>query len=109
MRNLALAIALAVSACTNPALPGPAVVANVTTLDESAALAAERAYQNIARLMLATGAAKLQAVKDADRRAYAVVKAVRAAYDAGNASTYAAATKQAESVLGNLLNAAKGN
>lgn len=107
MKRLALCLALA--SCTNPALPGPSTVANATTLDERGALAAERAYQAIASLMLATGAAKLPAVKDADRRAYAVVKAVRAAYDAGNATTYAAAVKQAEGILGNLLNAAKGN
>jgi hypothetical protein len=113
MKAILLPIALALSGCgadTTPVakLPAPAEVANATTLDEQTALAIELAYQAAAQTMLVTGAAKIPAVKAADQRAYTAVKAVRAAYDAGNASSYLTATVDARAAVASLLTAIKG-
>lgn len=106
-RTLATAAALSlVAACVTT--PAPVTVANHTKLDEQAALAVELAYQASAQALLATGAAKRPEVKAADNRAYAAVKAVRAAYDAGNASSYTAAVESARGAVSALLTAIKG-
>ncbi len=107
MKRILIAAALALSACaTIPAIPpAPASVANASTLDEQTALAVELAYQAAATAVLATGLATKPAVKAADRKAYAAVKAVRAAYDTGNASSYATAAVTARTALTDLLTA----
>lgn len=86
--------------------PGaPSEYAEQTTLDERAALSVELAYK-AARLALEvavdsgalTGNAAATAA-EADRRAYAAVQAVRAAYRAGNAESYDVAITEAHAAL----------
>lgn len=81
--------------------PAPAAIAEQTTLDERAALGVEIAYRAAGALLeraiddgrLRGGAAvRADAI---DARAAAIVGAARAAYDAGNARSYAAAVAQA--------------
>lgn len=110
MKAMIALIALSLSACTagTPPPTTPAAVDDTTTFDEQAALAVELAYQAAAQTVLATGAAKSPAVKAADQRAYAAVKAVRAAYDAGNAQGYLAAVVSARSAVASLLSAIRG-
>lgn len=109
MKAILLPLALAVASCGPATVPPPATVSDATTLDERAAIAVELAYQAGAQLALTTGAAKTERVKAADRRAFAAVKAVRAAYRAGNASTYPAAAIAAHEAVAALLLAIKGN
>jgi len=78
------------------------------SLDTRAVIGVELAYQAAAQFALATGAAKTERVKAADRRAYAAVKAVRAAYSAGNASSYPTAAIAAHEAVAALLTAIKG-
>lgn len=108
--KLAFLIPLALAGCTigTPPVTAPAQIADRTTLDEQAALAVELAYQAAATAVLATGAEKRADVRAADQRAYAAVKAVRAAYDAGNAASYLAATVSARAAVASLLTAIKG-
>lgn len=108
MKPILIAACIALAGCnlTPPVSPGQ--IADRTTLDETAALSAELAYQATAELMLATGAAKRADVKAADARAYAALKAVRAAYEAGNAAGYSAALTSARAAVASLLTAVKG-
>lgn len=111
---LGIAAALALSACsaigglpTPPTSPGQ--VANTTVLDEKLAIAVEGAYKaartvieaatdaGLIRGATATRAALL------DNQAYAAVQRVRAAYRAGNATSYAAAYKEATGLIADLL------
>lgn len=110
MKRLILAAALACSACVGT-LPGPNTVADRTTLDERLALGAELAYK-AARLAVevATDAGAIRGnratlVAAADERAYAALGAVRAAYEAGNASSYATAITRAQEAVDALLSA----
>jgi len=109
MKYLFIPLSLALASCTSLGIPmSPATVADRTTLDERAAIGVELAYQAAAQVALATGAAKSDKVKAADRRAYAAVKAVRAAYSAGNASSYPTAAIAAHEAVAALLTAIKG-
>lgn len=108
MRALFIPLSLALASCNMGALPAPNTVANQTTLDERAAIAVEMAYQAAAQLALSTGVAKRESVKAADRRAYEAVKAVRNAYSAGNASSYATAAASAHTAVASLLTALRG-
>lgn len=108
MKVLFLPIALTLASCGHASIPTPATVADATTLDEKAAIGVELGYQAAAQLALATGAARSERVKSADRRAYAAVKAVRAAYNAGNASSYPTAAIAAHEAVAALLTAIKG-
>lgn len=108
---LAVTAALALSGCALAGLPtnllptAPAAVADRTILDEKAAVAVEltyKAWRTAAEAATDAGWVKgAQAVKvaDLDRRAYDAVKAVRAAYNAGNAANYKAAFVNAQKVL----------
>lgn len=106
MHKLILAIAafLAVplTACQTVIPTTPVIVANSTVLDEKAALAIETAYAASARtaaLLIKTGVIKdtatIATIGKLDNQAYAAVKLSREAYNAGNASSYAAALPQA--------------
>lgn len=108
MKALFIPLSLALASCNMGALPAPNTVADRTTLDERAAIGVELAYQAAAQLALSTGAAKREDVKAADRKAYAAVKAVRAAYSAGNASSYPTAAIAAHEAVAALLTAMKG-
>jgi hypothetical protein len=87
---------------------GPGTVLDQTTLDERAAIAAENAYQAAATAAIAAhdaGAideAGWVRVQRADRHAYALLSAVRAAYSAGNAASYREALSNAWGAIGEL-------
>jgi hypothetical protein len=92
----------------------PAAVADRTTLDERAGLSVELAYQaaNLAirtanRAGLLTPAAKAKA-RTLDDTAFAAVGKARAAYDAGNASSFKEADAAARSAVADLLSLVKG-
>lgn len=89
--------------------PAPAAVADQTRLDEQAALSIELAYQAAARLIsvavdagLVRGDRATQ-IAAIDRRAYRAVLTARAAYDAGNAASYASALATARTEIAALL------
>ncbi len=110
-RILAFALLCALPACTpvNTIPPPPGAVADKTILDEQGALAAELAYK-AARIALETGvdagvirgatAARIAAL---DAKAYAALRVVRRAYEAGNADSYAAALITARTAIADLL------
>lgn len=113
-----LAVA-ALTACTIPAGTGsipsaPVVAADKTVLDEKAALGAELAYQaarTAAELAVDAGLIKgetARKVADADNRAYRALGAARAAYRAGNASSYSAALDEARAAVSEILSLVKG-
>ena len=117
-RLLLIPLLLALSACGGltgllgaPAnLPAsPSAIANTTKLDEQAALGVELAYQaaNRATYFAAKAGvlspdAKLRAA-ELDNTAYKAVLATRAAYDAGNATSYAVAATRAQAAISTLL------
>ncbi len=112
-RWILASLALALSSCAAPmAVPAtPSAIANTTTLDESAALGVELAYQAAGTAVLTANRAGLipaslqPRLAAADRRAYAAVQAVRVAYDAGNAASYATALSTARCAVTDLLTA----
>lgn len=93
---------------------GPRDVADQTILDERAALAVELAYRAAGTaLEIAVDAGALTGENAAaaarlENRAYTAVLAVRAAYDTGNASTYAEAVDSAQRAVSAVLAAVKG-
>lgn len=100
----ALLFAFTLSGCAQfpTSLPAPASAADQTVLDEKALLALELSYKASrltaeealeARLVSPALARKLRA---ANRNANAVLIRARAAYDAANAQSYAAALDEAE-------------
>lgn len=104
-------LALTLPSCTGLAAlaGGPAPVANATVLDEKLAIGVELAYQAVTRAILAANDARpfspelKERVKLADRKAYEAVVAVRAAYRAGNASSYSMAAAEAQAAIAALL------
>lgn len=96
------------------ATPAPAQVANRTALDEQVALSIEFAYQASAQAIGVAADAGLLRGENArraaeiDRNAYRAVLAVRAAYDAGNATSYGAAAVNARAAIAELLALLKG-
>lgn len=109
MRPLAFFAALALAVPLAVPIAGCATVTQ-TTLDEKAAIGVETAYTAAARaakLAITSGAvtdpAKIRQIGDADNRAFAAVQAVRAAYAAGNANSYAAAFVEADAAVKALL------
>jgi hypothetical protein len=112
IRLLPLALlALTLPGCSAlGALKGePATVANQTVLDEKLAIGVELAYQAAGQAVLTLNQVRpfspemKERVKAADRTAYEAVVAVRAAYAAGNASSYSMAAAQAQSAVAKLL------
>jgi hypothetical protein len=87
----------------------PGVAADKTVLDEQVAISVELAYQ--AAVLTVSTATKAGLVKgplaekllDADRVAYQAVLAVRAAYDTGNARSYADAATSAHSAIRSVI------
>lgn len=83
----------------------PAAAADQTVLDEQVAISVELAYQ--AAVLTVSTATKAGLVKGAtaekllaaDNKAYQAVLAVRAAYDTGNARTYAEAAIAAQNAI----------
>lgn len=114
MKFLTPLAALALTACGPLAMmagipAAPAAVANRSTLDEQAALSVELAYQasvtaiRFANRTGALSAENKQRAADLDNQAYRAVLAVRSAYDAGNATSYGAASAKAQAAVRDLL------
>jgi hypothetical protein len=109
MRKFAIlaAACLALTGCAGlGGLPSsPAAVAESTVLDEQGALGVELAYKALRtalELAVDTGALRGEAATRAaalDNRAYGAVFAARAAYRAGNATSYAQAVTDARAAI----------
>lgn len=105
--------ALALAGCsTGPAslLPPPAAIADRTVLDEQAAITVTLAYTAAAKaaaLAISTGLVRdrdrVAQIGQADRAAFAAVKAAEVAYAAGNAQSYGAAIVQVNAGVSALL------
>lgn len=119
MRKLSIALvaALALAGCTPSgvtSVPTPGQVADRTVLDERGAIAVESAYRAAGlalEMAVDTGLLRGQAAATAatyEQRAYNAVLAARAAYDAGNATSYAAALASARSAIARALLAING-
>lgn len=104
-------LALPLSGCAAglAGIAPPATHANQTVLDEKLAIGVELAYQAAAQATLAVNdvrplsPAVKERVKAADRKAYEAVAAVRAAYRAGNSSSYSMAAAEAQAAIASLL------
>lgn len=121
MRKLIFAAvaSLALAGCTTTGVPNvptsPGAIADTTVLDERGAIAVESAYR-AAGLALETavdtgllrGSAATRAAT-LEQRAYDAVLAARAAYDAGNASSYADALVKARAAVAAALVAINGS
>lgn len=114
IRILPLALLLALPSCNLGALmQPPATHANATVLDEKLAIGAELSYQAVTQAVLSANAVRpfsdsaKERIKAADRKAYEALVAVRAAYRAGNASSYSMAAAEAQSAVAALLEAIK--
>ena len=98
MRKLiAAALLLALPACAT--LPGPAVVADRTVLDERIGIAATVGYTAASTLgnrIWPKGSAGRPAFQALDQRGYDAVIALRAAYLTGNATSYIQAIERAK-------------
>lgn len=112
IRMLIAAAALALASCaTIPAAPpAPVDLTSQTVLDEKGAIACETAYTAAARAAalairagVITDPAKIRRIGEMDRAAYSAVLATRAAYDAGNASSYLSAFTRANAGVRALL------
>lgn len=99
--------ALALGACAGLGVsaPGPATIAERTTLDERGLLGAELAYKS-ARTLAEAGVdaglvgPKLAAdIKRVDEKLYDALTRARSAYDAGNAATFEAALAEAAPLI----------
>lgn len=113
---LLAALSLGIAACAGFTAPAgvptsPSEAADTTVLDERAALSVELAYKAL-RLAMETavdaGALTGERARQAaalDNRAYAAVVAVRTAYRAGNAQSYATAVDEARAAIGATLDA----
>ena len=115
MRAIVMGLALSVSAtglggCASLGLSGsPAAVTDGVLLDEQAAVGVELAYK--AARMLTESLVKSGVIRGdlatrvaaADRRAYATVRAARAAYAAGRSTSYTEAVLLAQGAITDLL------
>ena len=114
---VAILLSLGLVACSavTSVVPSPSAIADRTVLDERHALRVEQVYQASATVVLAANrlglipASTRSRIKAADARAYAAVRAVRAAYDASNAKDYAAARTIAEKAVADLLAAVRSS
>lgn len=116
MKPFTVLAALALAGCGVGGLTDvastPAAVANQTVLDEKGAIAVETAYTAAAKaaaLAIRTGVVSdpntIRRIGELDNRAYAAVQATRAAYNAGNASSYLGAFNQANVAVKAMLSA----
>lgn len=113
--------ALALAACNTTGTAGlggiptaPVEVANKTTLDEKGGIAAETAYyaaNRLAALAIRTGVvqdkATIAKIGQTDTAVKAALQKVRNAYDAGNATSYEAALREADALTKSLIALAK--
>lgn len=107
---IALAACPLAAGCVGAAIE-PVPVADATRLDEQAALSVELAYQAAALAVLTADRAHLipdrmrQDIRRVDAAAFEGVKAVRRAYDAGNAAAYSDAQRTARAAIKRLMRA----
>jgi hypothetical protein len=83
-------------------LPSPRSATSQTVLDEKLAIGAEASYQTanlIGSGLVSVGVLTVDKFKTLDNAAYTALEAVRAAYDAGDASSYAAALARLKSAV----------
>lgn len=113
--SLCLASTIPACASVGGSPPGsPASAADSTVLDERIALGVEAAYggaRTVAEVLVDTGqlkGAKAARVAKLDREAYAAVKLMRAAYSAGNSSSYLAAARTATGAVQAFLSSTRG-
>lgn len=107
-----LALCLSLTAClgSTASIPtSPSAVADKTTLDEEIGLGATVAYRGaVAAARLANqirpfNAATKARAAELDNQAFAAIKALRTAYEAGNASDYRAAATKARALSDQIL------
>lgn len=104
-------IAVAVADST---LPPPAAIADLTTADEKTALAIEIAYKAVGSLYEAAldsrrlSVAAVARADALDAQAHDLVRAARAAYDAGNAASYGDAVERAGPLIERLRRVVTG-
>jgi len=116
MKRLILPFMLALGACTSiPAVPpAPVVAADQTKLDEQAGLAITSAYRaavaaaRLANQIRPFSVATKAKAADLDAKAFAAVAAVRTAYEAGNATSYAEAVTKARGLIDQITDLAGG-
>lgn len=94
MKVLLMSVALALTPACTTLTEGPQPAAESTVLDEKAGILATEAYTAASTLgyrLAVLGAIDREKFKDADTVGYMAVQALREAYLAGNAVTYAEA------------------
>ncbi len=108
---LVLPLALANSGGCSSIPSSPSAVASTTVLDEKGAIGIELAYTAAARgsiVAIRSGAitnpATIARIGQLNEKAYAAVKAARAAYRAGNATGYLTAFNEAKSAIADVTN-----
>lgn len=110
-----LSLPLASCASLAPVAVGPGVVASQTALDEKTLLAVELGYKGARTAMeLAVDLGRLKGENAGkaqvfNRRAYAAVLAMRAAYRAGNSSTWLDAYAEAQAAIAGILSLSGGS
>lgn len=120
MKQLIIAAALALGACGAPltvpaSIPAPVELANRTAADEQIAVGAEngyKAFRLVIELGVDTGVIKGERATRAaaaDRRAYAALLTLRAAYKTANAADFLTAARSANSAIDQAITVAKGN
>lgn len=108
------AMSIALVACVPEPPTSPGQIANKTVLDEKVGVAIETAYAAAAQaatLAMRGGfvsAERAAEIAKLDKEIYARIKVLRAAYDAGNASSYAQAAETALPLLRELVATIKG-
>lgn len=87
-------------------VPPPATIANITTLDEKAAIASENAYTLAAKAAalaikagLVSDPATIRRIGELDNKAYLALATLRAAYRTGNAESYRQAFTEANAAV----------
>lgn len=92
-------------------VPAPATVADLTTADEQAMLRLERVYKaarSTVELAVDSGLVRgklASTIAAGDRFAFQKLGALRALYDAGNASSFRAALPEVEKAVTNMIGA----
>jgi hypothetical protein len=105
MRSIFAALALASLSACNFGVASPGTVAAKSTLDEKAGITAETTYVAVSKMGVALvtfGALDKARFKALDADAYGALLAVRAAYQAGNATDYARAISRLNAAVGQI-------
>lgn len=107
-RLLVVPLLFALTACPEPFnVPPPSTVSDQTRMDEVGRMGVGLAYVTASRLgnaLSRAGVIDRARFQELDRRAYAVLLRVRAAYAAGNADDYRTAARELEIIIGDINN-----